>query len=108
LVHWRNSQRTGLHARAQLLFVQDAAIVALHGWRDGFTFPAPNGPPTRTESMVRYNTIATALEGMQKFEPMVNFDVDPASSLLCTVIIRRCSIKFTVPSWSAMPVTRVV
>ena len=56
-------------------------------WNDGQTVSAPHAPPTRTDSMVRYNTIATVLEGMQSFEPMISFDVLPTSSLMTAILL---------------------
>ena len=56
-------------------------------WRSGRTVSCPHAPPTRTESMVRYTTVAAALEGMQMFEPQVSFSVDSASSLLTAILL---------------------
>lgn len=66
-------------------------------WRSGRTVSCPHAPPTRTESMVRYSTIAAALEGMQMFEPQVSFSVDSASSLLTAILLYQINYE---ESWS--------
>ena len=56
-------------------------------WKHGRTVSAPHAPPTRTQSMVRYSTIAAALEGMQMFEPLLSFSVDSSSSLTTAIML---------------------
>eukprot|EP00545_Synedropsis_sp_CCMP1620_P002577 CAMPEP_0119023444 /NCGR_PEP_ID=MMETSP1176-20130426/29975_1 /TAXON_ID=265551 /ORGANISM="Synedropsis recta cf, Strain CCMP1620" /LENGTH=501 /DNA_ID=CAMNT_0006978527 /DNA_START=57 /DNA_END=1562 /DNA_ORIENTATION=- len=56
-------------------------------WKRGRKVSCPHAPPTRTESMVRYATIASALEGMQMFEPNVSFSTGSSSSLLTAILL---------------------
>ena len=60
-------------------------------WKAGRTVSCPHAPPSRTSSMIRYATIAAALEGMQMFEPNVSFSVDSASSLLAAILLYQVS-----------------
>jgi hypothetical protein len=48
---------------------------------------APFAPATRTASMVQYDTVANALEGMHHFAPMLAFDVAPASTLMTAILL---------------------
>jgi hypothetical protein len=73
-------------------------------WKDGLTVSAPHGPPTRTESMVRYATIAAVLEGMQTFEPILSFDVAPTSSLMTAILLFQISEETSV----CRPVNKVL
>jgi hypothetical protein len=56
-------------------------------YRDHQHVSAPFAPATRTVSMTSYDTVAHALEGMHHFEPMLAFDVLPASTLLSAIMI---------------------
>lgn len=56
-------------------------------YRDGHTVAAPFAPATRTSSMVAHGTIASALEGMHHFKPMLAFDVGPASTLMAAILV---------------------
>lgn len=60
--------------RAMLAYYRDSHVVA-----------APFAPPTRTQSMTQTDSIANAMEGMHHFEPMLAFDVGPASSLMAAI-----------------------
>ena len=60
--------------RSMIAYYRDAHIVA-----------APFAPPTRTQSMTRTDSIANAMEGMHHFEPLLAFDVGPASSLMASI-----------------------
>eukprot|EP00934_Nitzschia_sp_Nitz4_P008744 Nitzschia sp. Nitz4//scaffold97_size77645//15164//17289//NITZ4_005512-RA/size77645-processed-gene-0.51-mRNA-1//-1//CDS//3329560638//8734//frame0 len=55
-------------------------------YRDNQVVAAPFAPPTRTQSMIRHDEIAAALEGMHHFEPMLAFDVGPASTLMAAIL----------------------
>jgi len=54
---------------------------------EGVIVSACHAPAARTESMVSYATIAAALEGVQSFEPVVSFDADTASALMCGILL---------------------
>lgn len=54
---------------------------------DGHVVSANHGPSTRTNSMVSHSNVAVALEGMQKFVPLVAFDIPPARSLLTALML---------------------
>jgi hypothetical protein len=41
----------------------------------------------RTQSVVAYESIATVLDGMHHFEPMLAFDVGPASTLMAAILV---------------------
>jgi hypothetical protein len=56
-------------------------------YRDENIVSAPFAPATRTQSMMAHSQVASALEGMHQFEPLLAFDVGPASSLLAAVMI---------------------
>jgi hypothetical protein len=56
-------------------------------YRDDHIVAAPFAPATRTKSMMRHSTVATALEGMQHFAPMIAFDTGPASTLLAAILL---------------------
>ena len=54
---------------------------------DGHTVSANHGPSTRTNSMISHSQVASALEGMQYFKPLVAFDITPAKSLLTALML---------------------
>lgn len=54
-------------------------------YRDNHVVASPFAPPTRTQSMTRTDSIANAMEGMHHFEPMLAFEVGPASSLMAAI-----------------------
>jgi hypothetical protein len=56
-------------------------------YRDGQNVSAPFAPATRTTSMTNHDTVASALEGMHFFEPMLAFDVGPASTLMAAILV---------------------
>lgn len=56
-------------------------------YRDMQNVSCPFAPACRTSSMVGYDTVATVLEGMQFFEPMLAFDVGPASTLMAAIMV---------------------
>ncbi|KAG7344715.1 hypothetical protein IV203_032246 [Nitzschia inconspicua] len=56
-------------------------------YRDNQKVSAPFAPATRTSSMVQYDTVSNALEGMHHFEPMLAFDVEPASTLMAAILL---------------------
>jgi len=60
-------------------------------WKHQQLVSAPHAPATRTESMVRYDTIASALEGIQYFEPYLSFSVESASSLMTAILLYQVS-----------------
>lgn len=61
-------------------------------YRDAHIVAAPFAPATRTISMVAYDTISSALEGMHHFEPMLAFDVGPASTLMAAILISQTQL----------------
>lgn len=56
-------------------------------YRDAHIVAAPFAPLTRTSSMISNSTMASALEGMHHFEPMLAFDVEPGSTLMASVLV---------------------
>jgi hypothetical protein len=56
-------------------------------YRDAHIVAAPFAPPTRTKSMIANSAIESALEGMHHFEPMLAFDVEPASTLMASILV---------------------
>jgi hypothetical protein len=56
-------------------------------YRDNHVVAAPFAPATRTSSMIAYDAIATALEGMHHYKPMLAFDVGPASTLMAAILV---------------------
>jgi hypothetical protein len=48
---------------------------------------APMAPATRTQNMVSNSKIASLLEGMQRIEPLVTFNVDTASTLMTAILL---------------------
>lgn len=56
-------------------------------FRDGQNVSAPFAPATRTSSMTSHGTVSAALEGMHFFEPMLAFDVGPASTLMAAIMV---------------------
>ena len=56
-------------------------------YRDHDRVSAPFCPLTRTQSNIRYDSIANALEGMMHFCPLLAFDVQPASTLMAAILI---------------------
>ena len=62
--------------RAMVAYYRDAHVVA-----------APFAPPTRTKSMIEDTSVAAVLEGMHHFEPMLAFDIGPASTLMAAIVV---------------------
>ena len=56
-------------------------------WKHHQRVSAPHAPPTRSESMVKYDTIASALEGIQSFEPNLSFSVETTYSLMTAILL---------------------
>lgn len=56
-------------------------------YRDSLVVAAPFAPITRTNSVVTNGTIGAAVEGMHHFEPMLAFDVGPASTLMAAIML---------------------
>jgi hypothetical protein len=56
-------------------------------YREDPIVSAPFAPTTRTRSMMENSQVAAALEGMHQFEPLLAFDVGPASSLLAAILV---------------------
>jgi hypothetical protein len=56
-------------------------------YREDHIVSAPFAPTTRTRSMMENSQVAAALEGMHQFEPLLAFDVGPASSLLAAILV---------------------
>jgi hypothetical protein len=54
---------------------------------DNTLVSANHAPAARTENMVSHASIAAALEGMQCFEPLVSFDPETASGLMCALLL---------------------
>ena len=66
-------------------------MVAASSSKNGQVVSAPMAPGSRTESMVRYETVASALEGGQFFAPMLAFSVESASSLMTAILLAQMS-----------------
>merc|ERR1712226_521866 len=61
-------------------------------YRDNHSVSAPFAPMTRTNSVVGYASVAAVLEGMHHFEPMLAFDVGPASTLMAAILMSQVQI----------------
>jgi len=61
-------------------------------YRDEMCVAAPFAPICRTRSVVAYKSIAAVLEGMHHFEPMLAFDVGPASTLMASIMLSQIQV----------------
>jgi hypothetical protein len=52
---------------------------------------APMAPATRTQNMMSHLKIASLLEGMQRIEPLVTFNVDTTSTLMTAILLSQVS-----------------
>ena len=82
-----------LNGLTQLQGPNYALAKTVQQWRamvaraNGHVVSANHGPSTRTNSMISHSQVATALEGMQYFPPLVAFDINPAKSLLAALML---------------------
>ena len=62
-------------------------------YRDNMIVATPFAPLTRTKGMIASNpSMKAVLDGMHHFEPMLAFDVNPASTLMCNIMISQLQI----------------
>lgn len=67
---------------------------------------APFAPISKTQSVVAHEKIAVVLEGMHHFEPMLAFDVRPASTLMASIVLSQIQvINRSVPDLEENPFT---